>query len=211
MRASAFETILPSGPITALPLSLLQTPSRSSPLLLLALALPAAVAALTPFSLIAAHAAQDATMFVERPETSIKLGLALVLWAVVFGWPIVARARTMGTQRRISIGSGDVIVTERRLVGATTWQQPVSSYRGIAHHVRASLSGTRHELLLIHPDPARSILLRAADKISQGEIDELAGLLGCREIAPQVYYRNTVERARRRVTSGRTALAGVEL
>ena len=211
MRASAFETILPGGPITALPLSLLQTPSWSSPLLLLAMALPAAIAALTPFSLIAAHVAQDATLFVERPETTLKLAAAFVLWAAVFGWPIVEVARSMANQRCIAIGNDAVSVMERRLFGRKTWLEPLTAYRGIAHHVSSSLSGTRHELLLIHPDPARSVLLRVADKISQPEIDALTFLLGCREIAPQVYYRNTAGGTARRTGAGKTRLAGAEL
>ena len=68
MRAAAFETVLPNTPITMLPLNLTLTHSRVSPLLMVALALPAALAALTPFWLIARHA--DASFLISRPETS---------------------------------------------------------------------------------------------------------------------------------------------
>ncbi len=208
MRAAAFETISPSGPITSLPFQLLQTPSRTSPLLMLALALPAAIFVLAPFSMIAAHAALDSSILIERTATSVQLGLALVLWAVVFVVPLAQRTRQLGKSRSVSIEDDLVKVTDCGLFGDKTWVQPLSAYRGIAHHVRSSLSGTRHELLLIHPDPACSLLLRAADKINQAEIDELGILLGCREIAPQVFYRNTKQLRGGPFRQGQAGLAG---
>lgn len=214
MRAYAFETILPNTPITTLPLTLQQTSSKSSPLLMLALALPAAIAVLTPFLLIAAHAAQNTQLLVDRPHTSLQLALALVIWALVFGWPIARRTRRMAGNRAISIIANTVTVRDHGIFNTQTWTEPLSAYCGIAHHVRASLSGTRHELLLIHPNPARSLLLRIADIISQSEIDDTVLLLGCREIAPQVFYRNTQPVGRRpasrilRLTSAKLVPAG---
>jgi hypothetical protein len=205
MRAAAFETILPNAPIAALPLTLSQTPSRSSPLLLLALALPAALAVLAPYSLIAAYATFDSSLLMERGSATLHAGLALILWTLVFCWPILRRTHRMATRRDITIDDGMVKVHDAGLFGNNSWVQPLSAYRGIAHHVRSSLSGTRHELLLIHPDPSQSLLLRAADKIGQSEIDTLGNLLGCREIAPQVFYRNTERvphRAFRRIPAG---------
>ena len=187
MRATAFETILPNAPITALPLNLAQSASRVSPLLMLALALPATLAALTPFWLIARHA--DPAILVGRLETSIPLAAAFLLWGGLFGWPIAIKAWRIGQRRTISIAHGLVEVEDATVLGIDRWSEPLSAYDGIAHHVRASLSGTRHELLLVHPDPRRSLLLRAAPAINQRETDELTGLLGCREIAPQVFYR----------------------
>lgn len=208
MRAAAFETILPNGPITCVPLLLVQTPSRSSPVLMLTLALPAALAVLAPFSMIAAHAALDSSVFFENAATSAQLGIALVLWALVFVLPIARRARQLGLTRTISIAGDRVNVTDRSLLGNKTWVQPLSAYRGVAHHVRSSLSGTRHELLLIHPNPSYSLLLRAADKINQAEIDELGIILGCREIAPQVFYRNTKQVQDGPFRQSQTSLAG---
>jgi hypothetical protein len=191
MRAVAFETILPNAPIDALPLTLVQTPSRSSPLLWLGLALPAALAVLAPYTMIAAHAALDHTMLFERTAATVQIGLALVLWTLVFCLPIVRRTQLMATRRHVTINKGVVAVTDYGWLGNRIWSQPLTAYRGIAHHVRSSLAGTRHELLLVHPDPARSIMLRAASTIGQAEIDTVGNLLGCREIAPQVFYRNT--------------------
>jgi hypothetical protein len=211
MRATAFETCVPCAPITALPVSLMQTPSRSSPFLTLALAFPAAFAALAPFYLIAAHAMQDASLFLERSGTSLLLGLALVLWAVLFGWPIMKRLGLIGTRRQIRLTSADVVVREQGLFADRVWSQPLSAYRGLAHHVRSSMSGTRHEVLLVHPDPAKSLLLRAADRIGQDEIDQMAVLTGCREIAPQVFYRRSVARGAHPYDASATGLISAKL
>lgn len=210
MRAAAFETILPHGPITVLPLNLTQTPSHSSPFLLLALALPAALGVLTPYWLIATHAAHDSSLLFERVETTLLLGCALLIWMFLFGWPIVRRAWQIGIHRTVTIARDAISVRDEGPFGQKSWRQPLGAYRGIAHHVRSSLSGTRHELLLIHPDPTRTLLLRAADKISQAEIDELTVLLGCREIAPQVFYRNTTERADWSYVAGKAKLASMD-
>ena len=189
MRAAAFETIYPSGPVTALPLNLIQTASRSSPVLILALALPAACAALIPLWLIAKHAAHDTSILFQRPDKAFWMVAALVLWVLLFGWPIALRAVRFGYCRQIEITGARVNVSEGWGMWCKTWSEPVAAYVGLAHHVRASLSGTRHELILIHPERERSLLLHAGDKISQAEIDQLTRLLGCREIAPQLYYR----------------------
>ena len=191
MHAAAFETIAPDTPITALPLTLLQAPSRASPWILLAFALPPTIAALAPFYLIAAHAAQSTQIFMERPQHLLQVMSALVAWALLFGWPIARRTRRVSRRRDIIITNTHAMVSETGVLGTSNWSEPLHSYRGLAYHVRASLSGTRHELLLIHPNPARSLLLRTADRMSQHEIDATTYLLGCREIAPQVFYRNT--------------------
>jgi hypothetical protein len=201
MRAAAFETIQPNTAITSLPTMLHQTPSRVSPWLMIGLALPAAVAVIAPFTLIAVHAAQEPSLLTDQVERSAILGLALMVWTCVFVWPIAARAKQSAAERRIVIDAASVTVWEKGLFGATTWSEPLHAYTGIAHHVRSSLSGTRHELLLIHADPARALLLRTAAQITQAEIDHLTMLLGCREIAPQVFYRNT-----QRVGSGLRSL-----
>jgi len=187
MRASAFDSIVPSTPITALPAALELNASRVSPILVLILALPVALAALVPFCLIAQHS--EFLGLISRIETSIPLAFALVGWTALFGWPIAAAVANFGRSQSITIYHGAVSVAERRLFSRTSWSEPLPAYLGVAHHVRASHSGSRHELLLVHPDPARSLLLRACTTICQREIDELCHLLGCREIAPRVFYR----------------------
>jgi len=183
MRAAAFETVLPNDPITSLPIALHQSAARVSPLLVLTFALSITAAALAPFWLIAQHA--DGAMLLDRPETTIPLAFAFVTWMVLFGWPLAIRARRMGQRRTIDITPHRVTVADTGWLTKSTWVEPLSGYIGMAHHVRAS----RHELILVHPNPARSLLMRVDTVIHQREIDTLTRLLGCREIAPQIFYR----------------------
>ncbi len=60
---------------------------------------------------------------------------------------------------------------------------------GVVHHVRASLSGTRHELILVHPQREKSVLLSLADKMPQSEVDRVAALLGQKVVPPSELYR----------------------
>jgi hypothetical protein len=55
--------------------------------------------------------------------------------------------------------------------------------------VRASLSGARHELILVHPVWEKSILLSVAPRTSQNEVERVADLLGHKEIPPAELYR----------------------
>ena len=204
MRSSAFETILPNTPITAVPAKLELTASRVSPILVLTLVLPFALLALVPYVMIAEH--PEAVLLISRFETSIPLGIAFLAWTLIFGWPIASAFSKLGRRQTVIIHSDLVRVWERAAFSQSAWSAPLHTYRGLAHHVRATLSGTRHELILVHPDPARSILLRLSPAIGQREIDELTQLLGCREIAPRVFYRKE-HMPRRGVRSAATTLA----
>jgi hypothetical protein len=51
------------------------------------------------------------------------------------------------------------------------------------------LSGTRHELILVHPEREKSVLLSVAPRTSEGEVDRVATLLGHKVIPPSELYR----------------------
>jgi len=87
MRATDFETILPDHPVTELPATLSQTPSRAAPFLLLALALPAATLSLFPFAMIAEHLARDPAVAAQRPMTVLALALAFLVWLMFSAGP----------------------------------------------------------------------------------------------------------------------------
>ena len=55
--------------------------------------------------------------------------------------------------------------------------------------MRASLSGTRHELILVHPERDKCVLLSVAPRTTQAEVDRVATLLGHKEIPPSELYR----------------------
>lgn len=204
MRASTFEFISPGVPVTSLPARLELTTSRVSPLLVLTVVLPFALLALIPYVMIAQH--PGALSLVWRFETSIPLAVALLSWTLLFGWPIASALGKLGRRQTVLLKKASIRVCERSAFSSTAWSAPIPEFAGLAHHVRASLSGTRHELILVHPIPTRSVLLRVSPAISQREIDDMALLLGCREIPPRIFYHSR-PRARASLQSAPGALA----
>ncbi len=100
----------------------------------------------------------------------------------------------LARSRSVEIRDGQVTITQKRLFGAKTWTTPLADYAGVIHHVRASLSGLRHELILAHADRRNSILLAIADRFTQTEIDHVAALLGQREVPSASIYTLRVRR-----------------
>jgi hypothetical protein len=95
----------------------------------------------------------------------------------------------LATTRIVDIDDGVVTVTEGGYFRTWTWSAPLAAYAGVTDHVRASLSGTRHELILVHPEREKSVLLCVAARTSQSEVDRIAGLLGHKQIPPSELYR----------------------
>jgi hypothetical protein len=94
----------------------------------------------------------------------------------------------------VEIGYGVVAVVERRFGFKRRWTAPVSEFLGLAHNVRASLSGSRHELVLVHPDPEHNVLLQLAPSMPQPHIDRVAILLGVSEIPARALVGQTAPR-----------------
>jgi hypothetical protein len=192
MLIASVATIAPETPPATLPLTLQQTSARSSSTLMLALLVPMAMALLYPFILVAGHLAQNTGIrdaLIEHPASILQIVLALAFWIVLLGWPLKRAADALASARIIFIDAETVHVTESTAFGSRSWTEPLKAYRGLVHHVRASLSGIRHELILVHPKRDRSVLVAIAPSFSQSEIDRVAHLLGCAEIPSRELYR----------------------
>lgn len=194
MRVAAVETSSPSGPFTTLPLLLEQRSSRASAILTLTVLLPVALALLFPFALLAKHLVQDAAVrnvVAEHPATALQLLIGLAFWGVLFAWPMKRLTDLLQWGRSIEISHDGITVAELGFLGVRTWVAPIESYAGITHNIRASLSGVRHELILAHPDPDRSVLLAVAPRFSQPEIDAATRLFSLAEISSLDLSRTT--------------------
>lgn len=192
MRIADVSHILPAELPGELPLELRQVSSRSSTLLRLFLLFPATLALLLPFLLLADHVVHDADMWLiieTHPRAVLQIGLALAFWTVLFAWPLMRIAESFASSRFIEIDRRTVTVIEKNLVRTTTWVEPLSAYSGIAHNVRASLSGVRHELVLVHPDRERSVLVAMAPRLTQAEIDAVTRAFGLTEVPSGDLYR----------------------
>lgn len=192
MHASSIAAISPGEPPVSLPIRIRQSPSRPTCLLMLGLVLPAAAAFLSPFVLLAGHLVGDAgtrEVMAGHPGIALRLALALGIWAALFGWPIKRLVRGLFGDQTVEITAQGVTVTDHGPLGARVWHADMSEFRGVSHHIRASLSGSRHELVLAHPKPSRSVVLAAASRLDQSEIDNFAKVLGHVEISSRDLYR----------------------
>lgn len=150
----------------------------------------AAIVLLTPFSLVAAHAAQDPSALLialENPVAAVQLTLALVVALAFVTLPLIWLLRRARAPHQFEID--DQGVTAMGPGGKAIWTEPLGAYRGVAHHVRSSLSGAQHEIVLVNTDPAKSVVLHVADRIAQSELDRIAGLLALPEISPRLLYQ----------------------
>ena len=185
MQLSAIDRITPATPFDQLPIRLELAGSRGSLVIALLLTITAAALLMTPFALVGSLAAfqpeafQSATLsWAAGAQLAIAFVVAIVLIAFAF-----RRVRmAWGRSATVEIGHGVVAVIERRFGMAHRWAAPITDFLGIAHNVRSSLSGSRHELVLVHPDPAKHVLLGLATAMPQQHVDRAAILLGLLEI-----------------------------
>jgi hypothetical protein len=94
----------------------------------------------------------------------------------------------LGGDAVVHMADGLVTVERRGLLGPTRWSAPLSQFCGVTHHIRATLSGPRHEIILIHPEPARDVLLHISSRHPSEGADHYARLLGLPEMAPRELY-----------------------
>jgi len=191
MRVAIYDRVEPSTP-ASLPLRLTQACSQRSASVFLALALPATIAVtaailFVAFEAVAAPAAHS--LLRQRPAIAIELLVAVSFLFYVLVLPTRRQIYRLAARREIYIAQGIVTVAEFGHFRSWTWSEPLASYRGVAHHVRASLSGTRHEIILVHAQRQKSVLLCVAPKTSQADVENIATLLGHREIPSSELYR----------------------
>lgn len=191
MRVAIYDLVEPPMPVS-LPLRLSQACSPRAPAFYLALVVPVALAALVAAVAIVSSAivAPDTrALMQQRPTLAVEILCAIAFLSYLAVLPTKRLIARLATKRIVEIANGVVKVTEGGHFQTWAWSAPLASYRGVTHHVRASLSGTRHEVILVHPERDKSILLCVATRTSQGEVDRVAALLGQHQIPPSELYR----------------------
>jgi hypothetical protein len=149
------------------------------------LLVPATLALLSPFWLLAEHLASDPStraIVAERPMIALQLSAGLLVLLAVFAYPLAALARTLLEKRHVTIEGGFVHVTAIGIAGSKSWAEPIGAYRGVTRRIRTSLSGVSQEVVLVHPRRSRSVVVRSQPQISQEQVDFLAQSLNLAEI-----------------------------
>jgi hypothetical protein len=189
MRLGAIDRITPSTPIDQLPIRLDIAGSRGSVLISLLMVIPVALFLVTPFVLVGSLAAFEPEMFANVQMSwiaGVQLGIAFCAALGLTAFAMRRVAMAWGRTATVEIGYGVVAVVEKKFGIKRRWTAPVSDYLGLVHNVRASLSGSRHELVLVHPDPAFNVMLQLAPSLPQPHIDRVAILLGVSEIPARI-------------------------
>jgi hypothetical protein len=192
MARLQFDQIAPQADFETLPIAFTGTASRSAAISRLMLVVPAMAVLVVPVTLAIAHAAVESgspiDALTERPFSAVQIAVGLIVWCALFLLPLRDIVMRLGSRRHVKIEGGKVSVADTSPFGTSSWAVPLASYSGIAHHVRASLSGLRHELILVHEDPSRNVLVAVADRIPQATLDRAKTLLGLPEVPAKTLY-----------------------
>jgi hypothetical protein len=191
MRAEAFEYVNVTSGLESLPLRSEQGAPRAPSIMHLScLASLAATVVLPQIGLAgyALHSAEIRQMIAAQPLVTFQLAAALAFWIGIFAWPLNGLINRLSCRRAVEITHDKVFVSDTRAFGASSWTEPLASYRGVAHHIRSSLAGTRHELVLVHSDAQRSVLLATADQISDADIARMTRLLRLPQVPASEMY-----------------------
>ena len=174
-------------PWDRLPITI-ETAARLSTAVRLSLLVPTLAVMVSPAVLLAATATPALWAAADNPLAATQVVAGLGLWTALFIVPARRLLQRFGTQRSVRIEGGMVSVSDRAVLGSRLWQVPLEEFSGIAHWVRSSLSGVRHELHLVHADPGKSLLIHRADHISQATIDAAGALLGLPSIPVEAHH-----------------------
>ena len=199
MRPKMFECVELRGAADALPLHSSQSAARTANALNFSLMAVLAAAIVLPQVGIAAYVIASPelrSVIAGQPMIALQLAVALTFWIALFAWPLSALFARLTWRRTVEITPDNVAVSDDLAFGTSNWTAPLASYKGVAHHIRSSLSGNRHELVLVHPEPRHSVLLLVADHLTEADVARMTALLRLPQVPASELYR------------GRNAMAG---
>ena len=142
-----------------------------------------------PIGLIAANASEAALVVQGKPVAAVQLVLALAIWTILFVWPTARVVRRFGSRRVVVVDRETVTVADDGLFQHRTVSRPLADFSGICHVVRTTLSGVRHELMLVDPVGRGHVVFHAEDRVGPETIARATALLGLPEIPARAVLR----------------------
>jgi hypothetical protein len=194
-----FDHVTPNEPQHGLPLRLNLTPDRGRTVARLLLIVPGLSVLLAPAALATYLIMRGDPSVLARHDPFVFAALAAqpALWVLLFTIAMMAVLPRLGRQRVVTLTLDHVSVLEQGMTGTTAWRVPTSSYRGIAHHVRATPGVVSHEIILVHDNPERSVLLHTSPMVNQRSLDHYCNLLQLPLVPSREVYRMSSIRGRR--------------
>jgi hypothetical protein len=171
---------------------IVQLPARRTTGLLLFSLLTVAALLLSPYFLIVTAALADQTVrevASARPLATAQILAGLAFWLILLGFPIYRLLDALTRSRSIEIAGGRVSVADRAFGKVSSWDAPLTEFLGVAPFLRATHSGVRHELILVHPERQRSLLIAMAPRLMQSDVNPVLAALGLSELPPRVLSR----------------------
>lgn len=174
MLFPSFDSVHVSGPLDQSSIQLKQCGARPYAALALALLTPVAAVTAIPFLAAAAHATSDPNaigLIADHPTLTLQFAAGLLLWTLLFVLPARRCIARLAHNRTINIEGAEVVVNDHRLWSNRQWREDMKNFEGLTHFTRTSASLVREELILVHPNRAKSLILALAPSITQSEID----------------------------------------
>lgn len=94
-----------------------------------------------------------------QPLTTAQIVFGILMLSALLLVPARRMIAGIGRAGTVEIDRGSVQVTERRLLSKRQFSEPLEAYRGVAHRIRTTVSGIHHELVLVHPDARRDVVI----------------------------------------------------
>ncbi|MGE0764950.1 MAG: hypothetical protein AB7L90_00655 [Hyphomicrobiaceae bacterium] len=154
-----------------------------------------AVVFLAGISLATVGEASALGVFVQRPLATVQTAAGLSLWTGLIAVPAARLMARLWSRREVRIEDSEVQILRHTPFGISRQSVSLSTYRGLAHHIRASLSGLTHEIVLVHPNQHLSVTLLCTEHVTQARFEELKALLGLPEIPASAIYERGSRRA----------------
>lgn len=160
-----------------LPLSVKTRASGASIVLFLSLAAPAMSLLALLVGALTALGSETLTVARQHPGAALQGMAGLALCTVLFVLPALRVVRSLLHRQSIRIDLDGVRVAERHFWRQRGWTAPLADFRGLSHVVRTTISGQRHELMLLPRRQGRPLLLLAGENIAEETVVGLATLL----------------------------------
>jgi len=148
----------------------------------LALGLSSVAAFLGSIALATVGEASGLSVLAERPLAAIQTAAGLSLITVMVAIPALRGVGRLWVRREVRLFGDAVEIARHTPMGIRRETVPLATYRGIAHCVRASLSGLVHEIVLVHSNSDHNVTLMATESVSEALLEECKVLFGLPEI-----------------------------
>ncbi len=165
--------------------------SKLQAVMLIAVGLGGLICLFAPLALIALDALANPQVIHSLSQnlgSAILVTCGVALASALLSYPLRAGLTRLAADAKVRMADGMVQFEGNGLTGQESWRAPLAQFCGVTHHIRATLSGPRHEIILVHPDPSKDILLHLAPRHPKEDAVHYADLLGLGQLQPRTLY-----------------------